>query len=209
MSSLFIACATIGGTVLVCQFLMTLLGMGHQHHFDVGQADMMHNVPEPISADGHGSASHGDTDSTWLFSVLSLRTLVAALTFFGLGGLAAQASEVSTAAQITIAIVCGISALYAMQWIMRQVYRLNEDGTIRITRAIGQSGTVYLSIPPAKSAVGKVQIRVQDRLMEYDAVTAGEQALVTGARIVVVGIEGPSILSVEPLPNRVAAELKT
>lgn len=208
MSSLFIACATIGGTMLVCQFLMTLLGMGH-HHLDIGQADMTHDLAGPISADSHGAANDGEHGSTWLFSVLSFRTLVAALTFFGLGGLAAQASEIPTTAQVAIAIACGISALYATQWIMRQIYRLNEDGTIRITRAVGQQGTVYLSIPPAKSAAGKVQIRIQYRLMEYEAVTDSEQTLVTGTQIVVVGIEGRSILSVEPLTNRVAAELKS
>ena len=52
MTYLFILCAVIGGTILVCQFVLTLVGFGH----DVG--DLAHDVSVDVhtdaSADAHG-----------------------------------------------------------------------------------------------------------------------------------------------------------
>ena len=202
MGTIFIICAVIGGTILVCQFVMTFMGLGH-HDMEIG-----HEMPsmDAHGGDINGHDAHGQHGSTWLFSVVSFRTLVAAATFFGLAGLASQSAEMSSAAQVVIAIACGVAAMYGTHWTIRQFNRLGEDGTVRIHRAVGQKGTVYLTIPPAHSASGKVQIKIQDRLMEYEAVTDCDTVLSTGAQIVVVAIEGGSRLKVEPVEEHIPAE---
>jgi membrane protein implicated in regulation of membrane protease activity len=213
MSTVFLICAVIGGTILVCQFVLTLVGFGH-HDLDIGH-DVSADVGAGDAADAHG----GDLDghdaqgqhhgSTWLFSVVSFRTLVAAATFFGLAGLASSSAGLSSITQVAIAVVCGAAAMFATHWTVRQFNRLSEDGTVRINRAIGQEGTVYLTIPPGGSSTGKVQVKVQDRLMEYEAVTVGDTPLNTGARVVVVGIEGGKWLRVEPVREQIAAAAKS
>ena len=74
METVYLVCAVVGGTVLVCQFVMTLLGLGGDHDAG-GDHDVAHDA-------GHHEAGH-DHDSSWLVGVLTFRTLVAALAFFG------------------------------------------------------------------------------------------------------------------------------
>jgi hypothetical protein len=54
--------------------------------------------------------------------------------------------------------------------------------------AVGQSGAVYLPVPPARKGAGQVQLTVQGRLRELPCVTDGEEPLPTGARVRVVKV---------------------
>lgn len=205
MVNLFTFFALVGGTILVCQFVLTLVGWGgdHAHGGDIGHAELHgdhggldHDMTSP---DGHDA--HGHHGSTWLFGVLSFRTLVAAATFFGLGGLVADSLKQPPAAQLTGALAAGIAAMYAVHSVMRLFSRLGEDGTMRIRRAIGKQGTVYLSIPPARSGTGKIHVSVQSRLVEFPAVTAHAEKLAIGAKVFVTGVIGTDTLEVEPVPE--------
>lgn len=209
MTSLFVFCAIFGGTILICQFVLTLIGLGGDHgafgHFDVGDAShdlggLDHGVGGP---EGHDSLGHHG--STWLFSVVSFRTLVAAATFFGLGGLVTESLQQSPLVQVISALACGIAAMYGVHWIMRLFSRLSEDGTVRIQRAVGRKATVYLTIPPQRTGMGKIHITIQDRLMEYPAITANDEKIATGAKVVVIGVVGTDTLDVEPIREQVEA----
>lgn len=163
MLSLFMFCAIVGGTVLACQFVLTLIGLGGDHGgfadhagFHLGDAhgggDLSHSGGHDVaSPEGHDAGSqHG---STWLFGVISFRTVVAAATFFGLGGMAAESFGQNQVAQVLVALACGAAAMYSVHWLMRLFGRMAEDGTVRIRRAIGSQATVYLTIPPARTAL--------------------------------------------------------
>ena len=207
LSGFFLLCAVIGGTVLICQFVLTLVGLGGDHSFDAGHdvstdftGDVGHDVHVggAHGAEGTGHDAQGHHGSSWLFGIVSFRTLVAAAAFFGLAGLAAQSAELAPGPQLLVALVAGASAMYGVHWLVRTMGRLSEDGTQKIRHAIGQEGTVYIPIAPAKSRAGKVQIRLQNRLVEYEAVTRSDHRLATGTKIRVVGVAG-SALEVEPL----------
>lgn len=204
MSTLFLICALVGGTVMVCQFVMTLAGLGG-HGLDMGDAEI-HDVPHDLGHnfgmhDGHSDAAHDQSESqqhqsTWLFGIITFRTLVAAVTFFGVAGKAAEAGDLSLPNQLLIAVVCGIAAMCLVHWLMRSFYRLSEDRTVRIDRAVGQEGTVYISIPAGKAGAGKIHLNLQGRLMEYEAVTSSLATLAAGTRVVVVGVAGAGTLEV-------------
>ncbi len=87
MIPLFVVCAAIGGTLLLCQLVLTLMGLGGDAFdldvdSDVG-ADVDMDVDMDVDADAGESGHHG---SSWIFGVISFRSVVAALTFFGLAG---------------------------------------------------------------------------------------------------------------------------
>jgi hypothetical protein len=126
---------------------------------------------------------------------------VAALTFFGLVGKFGMASEFETRVTVTLAIAAGVSSMFLVAWMMQGLYRLRSEGTVRIERAVGAPGTVYLTIPAAKSGVGKVTLKVQDRTMEYLAVTSEQSEIPTGAKVVAVAIAGPGTVEVSPVPS--------
>jgi hypothetical protein len=209
MTSVFIFCAAAGGTVLVVQFILSLIGIGG-HAFDV---DVPQDIGHGFGGDFHGDTGggfHGDHpgdatahdnaepshhDAIWLFKVLSFRAIVAALAFFGLAGLAAQSAEASTSTTLLVAIAAGAVAITAVYWMMRGLQELRADGTVHIQRAPGQHGTVYLHIPGENAGSGKIQINLQNRTVEYSAVTSGPD-LLTGTRVVVVSVVNPTTLEV-------------
>ena len=197
MTWVFAACSVVGGTVLVCQFLMTLVGLGHGFEDASGGHDFGHDaghdlVDQHTGGDGHSSGEHNAAHNqqhgaTWLFGVLTFRTVVAAVTFFGLAGLAADASDLPAESTLVLALAAGAAAMYGVHWIMRTMSRLRADGTVRIERSVGRPGSVYLRIPGQRSGVGKATVNLGDRTIEYQAVTAGDP-LPTGARIVVTAV---------------------
>jgi membrane protein implicated in regulation of membrane protease activity len=193
------ACAVFGGTIMVCQFLLTLLGMGDADHGGVGgHADAGHAGGHDVHAD-HGHDTHHDhhVSSNWLFGVITFRTVVAALAFFGLAGLAGQSAEYQPFTTLAIALASGVAAMYFVHWMMQSMHRLREDATVRITAAVGQTGAVYLRIPGQRAGAGKVTVTVQGRSMEFQAMTSHD-ALPNGARVVVTGVLDRETLEVAP-----------
>jgi hypothetical protein len=137
-------------------------------------------------------------DASWLFRAISLRTVVAALTFFGLTGLAAQSAQASTSTTLACAISAGLIALYSVYWLMHSLYGLRSEGTARIERALGKRASVYLRIPGHNAGCGKIQVNLQNRTMEYLAATAGE-GIATGATVAIVEIIDACTVRVTPV----------
>ncbi len=204
MQYVFIVSAILGGTVFLLQFLLALIGFGSEEldFADDVPDDLDLDVPDDIDIDHTGPIDHG---STFLFGVISFRTVVAALTFFGLAGLASLSAGLGNALSAIIAVACGYLAMVGVHWIMQKLYSLRQDGSVRIRRSIGQSATVYIPIPPKRSGCGKVQIRMQGRIMEYAAMTSEPEKLSTGAKVVVVDVISPTTLEVEPIRETVSS----
>jgi hypothetical protein len=201
MSLLYVLCAAVGGTVLVCQFLMSLLGWhGHGDFPDDAGGDLGHDFGHDGDAggDSHG-AEHDTHASTSIFRILSVRTVVAALAFFGLAGLAAESARLSGPSAFVLALAAGGAAMYSVHWLMQQLYKLREDGTVRVHEAIGLQGTVYVRIPAAEQGAGKVLLNVRDRTVELEAVTTGAE-IATGAAVIVQSLAGPEVVRVATLP---------
>jgi tRNA A-37 threonylcarbamoyl transferase component Bud32 len=190
MTQVYNVCAVLGGTLLVCQLLLSLFGFGHHH--DLG-GDAGHDLGGHDHGGGH-DVEH-EAQSSWFVGVLTFRTVVAALVFFGLAGRAASAADLEPGPSLALALAAGAAALFGVAWMMRSLYRLRSDGSVRIERAVGRSGSVYLSVPGHRAGVGKVLLNVQNRTVEYQAVTAHE-ALPTGTPVTVLAVVGPDTVEV-------------
>ncbi|GAA4439009.1 hypothetical protein [Bremerella cremea] len=189
----FFGCAVVAGTIFVLQFLLAVVGIGLEG------TDLPDEIPDDIPDDYTGDA-HG---STALFGVISFKTLVTAFTFFGLAGLACLSAGLNEPVSFAIAVAFGIAAMYAVHWLMQVMLRLAQDGTVRIANSVGENGTVYIPIPPHQEGVGKIQIRVQDQIVEYAAQTTAETKLTTGTPVQVVEVLSPTIVLVVPLVTEV------
>ncbi len=117
------------------------------------------------------------------------------MVFFGLAGLAAESAELAAPQPLLVALASGAAAMYSVFYLMQSLGRLKADGTQRIAGAIGREAVVYLGIPGAHAGAGKIHLTLQNRLIEYEATTAGPQ-LPTGTRVVVVELAGPGIVEV-------------
>jgi hypothetical protein len=185
MTALFVVCAALGGGVLVVQLLLGLLGI-----VDAGGDG---------DAGGHGHGGvHGAAEG---LNLLSVRALSAGVAFFGLGGLVGMATPLRLLAAIPLAIVGGIAAMYGTAVAMRWMLGFEDDGTVSIDGAVGATGTVYLAIPGERQGAGKVTLTLQNRIVEYQAVTS-DAPLPTGAAIMVVEVVGPDTVHVVADPTR-------
>jgi hypothetical protein len=198
MDQFYLFCAVVGGTIFAGQFLMSLLGLAGDHDL-AGDSDHCDGPVHDAPADSHhdGALASHDSALWWFLSVLSFRTIVAGITFFGLAGRAAEASGVTPVGALVIACASGISALYLVAWVMQTMLRLRSDGTAHIENSVGQTATVYLTIPGHRAGKGKITVTVQNRTMEYDAETDCEN-LPTGALVQIVSVSGADTAEVVP-----------
>ena len=136
METIYLLCATIGGTILVVQTIMLAIGGGHgDGDFDAGDLHDGHfdgHVDHGHGAD-HGADHAGDT----FLKLLSFKTLVAFVTFFGLGGLACLQAGLSNVPSLAIALGAGFLALYLVAYLMTAMSRLQSRGNIDFKNAVG------------------------------------------------------------------------
>jgi hypothetical protein len=184
MQTFFLACAILGGAVLIVQLLLGLFGTVHDG------VDALHD------AAGSHSALSETSDGLHL---LSVRALSAGLGFFGVGGMAGLATGWGLLAAIPLGMTLGLGAMIGTASITRWMLSLEDDGSVSIDGAVGSTGTVYLAIPGERKGAGKVLLTLQNRTVEYQAVTS-QGALPTGASILVVDVVGPDTVDVVPDP---------
>ncbi len=188
MESVYSYCAMIGGTLVVIQTVMGLVGLGGSDLDGLDAVDMDVDMDIDLDLDTDVEVGHGGAGDTWLVGVLSTRAILAAIAVFGLTGSALKNQFTPLQATLTAMIAAG-ATMYAVGFVIRSMHKLTADGTVHMEDAVGQAGTVYLSLAANKERPGKVTVRVGERTMEYPAVTAGEP-LKTGTPIVVVGVLG-------------------
>lgn len=173
MNTLFQVCAIVGGAFLAIQTLLGLAGLQHDIHF-----------PALHDAEVAGDA----------LNLLSLRALAAGALFFGLAGMLAGRAWYALPA----ALAAGLAATLAVAVASRALMRMESDGSVQMSRAVGATGQVYLRIPAGRSERGKVHVTVQGRTVECQAVS--EHALPSGTPVLVVDVVGPDLVEVVPSP---------
>jgi hypothetical protein len=176
MQTFYLVCAVLGGAVLVLQLVLGLAGVDWSADHDVHA----------------GGLAEG-------FELLSVRAVAAAVAFFGLTGLGVSAGGLGPWLALPIAAAGGLVAAGTVAALMRQLGRLEDDGTVRIEGALGHQGTVYVPIPGARAGTGKVLLTLQNRTVECQAVTPAED-LATGTAVTVVDVVGPDVVEVVMTP---------
>jgi hypothetical protein len=175
----FLFSALVGGAVFVLRMIMMLAGLGshdiHDGHFDY-------------------SDTHSDADAS--FKLFSLHGLTGFFMMFGLVGLGLSRQQlIPDLVAGAVGVLAGLATVWVIGKIFSGMAKLQSDGTLRLSDAIGQQGRVYLTIPAG--GTGQVQVAFQGRMMIYEAVSANKEAIKTGEQIVVIDIVGGNILSVE------------
>lgn len=149
--------ACIGTVALLIQIVMMLIGAG-------GEADADFDT----DTDGDGTFdSHTDTG-------VSLFTVKGLTAFFAIGGWTGMlmlSYNVGVAITVPVSVVAGLAAYFIVWALIRLVLKLQEDGTLNYASAIGQTATVYVSIPASRTGRGKITLVLQGRYTELDAVT--------------------------------------
>lgn len=173
--------------ILVVFLILLLFGLGDES-FDGSDIDDFDFDPyndEPISA----------------FSGLRILSLRGALTFLSIGGWVAFIIEPSLGKlwALVIGAFSGSIASVILALAFKLSMRLESVGNIEYKNAIGKTAKVYLRIPKEKSGIGKVNLVLQERLVEVDAMTDEIDDLLVNSMVEVVGLVDERTLLVKSI----------
>ncbi|MBZ4035643.1 NfeD family protein [Flavobacterium sp. 17A] len=137
---------------------------------------------------------HDGGDFQWF----SLRNLINFLLGFSWTGI----SFYSTIGEkpwflITLAFVVGVLFVLLFFFVIKQVQKLAEDNSFKITNTLDKTAKVYLTIPENKTGKGKIMISVNGAFHELEAMTEKER-IPSGSAVKVIKIEN-NILIVETI----------
>ncbi len=154
---------------------------------DIGDIDGSTQFDVNAASDFDPDTSGGDINDTSGLSLFTIRGIVA---FFSVGGWTGLVLSKYTSSYIAIpiAFIAGTGALVGIALLFKYAMRFQDKGNIDIKNAIGKVGSVYLTIPANKTGKGKINVMVQERFVELDAVTDNNQPILTGSIIEVAGI---------------------
>jgi hypothetical protein len=184
LNTVYLICAVAGGTVLVLRLLLMLIGL--QIGADGG--DMPHDLDADINVD---SGDHGAVGEV---NFLSIQSLSGFFTMFGLVGMGLLQIQASQLMSLLGALAAGIITAWASGMIVLAIQRLQSTGTMVISNALGQQGTVYLTIP--ERGTGVVNVTVQGALRQFNAISESGEKIPTGAIVRVTDISAGNLLVV-------------
>lgn len=165
--------------IFVVQTIMTFIGA---------------DATDGTEADFNGDFDGGEAP----FQLFSLRNLINFLLGFSWSGISFYNLIANTPLLIGVSVIVGILFVLMFFVIIRQVQRLAEDNSFKISNTLEKTADVYLTIPGNKSGKGKILISVKGSVHELDAMTENE-SIPTGAVVKVVKIENNNILIVETI----------
>lgn len=145
------------------------------------------------SADFDSDLSGTDTP----FQLFSLRNLVNFTLGFGWGGICFWNYIDNHIILTLVALFIGSLFVIGFFLAIRQIQKLAEDNSFKISDTLNKTASVYLSIPASKSGLGKIQISVKGSTHELNAMTEGDK-IETGSTVKVIRCEG-EIVFVEKL----------
>lgn len=142
--------------------------------------DLDHDMDAP-SGDG-GIDTHTNSG----MNLFSVRNLIIFMTVFSWSGITGIASGFNTVLTMAVSFVLALGIMVLVAWMFKKMSSMGESGTFDITKAKGSTATVY--IPMIGASKGKVNARVDGRLVELDAVSLTKKDIPTGTTVEIVEV---------------------
>jgi hypothetical protein len=182
--TIYLICAVAGGTVLLLKILLMILGIGGgDAGVDFDAADLDYDVSPDIGDAGGG-----------VLNFLSVQSIAGFFTMFGLVGMGLVQVNASDLWSFIGGLAAGFFTAWATGMIFLGMRKLHSEGTLVLSNAIGQTGTVYLTIPETGSGV--ITVTIQGSKRTLSAMSEKGQRIPTGSVVKVVGVTAGNILVV-------------
>lgn len=194
-----IACATT--LFMLGQIVMMLIGFGESDvDADAGDID----VPDTDAPTLDVDPGHPEGDGGFRLFGLKIFTVRSIIAFFCIGSWVAFTMEyfLRWPLALLIGIVAGLAAGLLMAYVMHALMKLQSSGNIDVTNSVGAEADVYLTVPAHRESRGKINLTLQERFVELEAVTDCEEPLETGTRVRVVEALDEETVRVEPLGDK-------
>jgi hypothetical protein len=161
----FYGIGSLAAFIIVILGILQLIGM--EVHLDIDHPD-------------HGGAS--------LFSVKPIIGF-----FFGFGWAGGYfLGRMGFLPSASIAVLAGFIFMLTIWGIVRTFVHFQNDGSMKLSSAVGKDAVVYTTIDPASG--GLVQVTLNTGLETLPAVTREKKSISTGKTVTVIQLEGPNLL---------------
>lgn len=144
-------------------------------------------IPDGIDLDGDGIPD-GPADLDVDLRVFTVRGIVAFFAVFGWTGAALLGGGLPLWFAAVGAFAAGAAAMVLIALLMKAMLKLQQSGNINPKNAVGKSGVVYVTVPAAREGSGKVNLVLQERYSEMEAITDSEAPIPTGREVTVVSV---------------------
>ena len=153
-----------------------------------------------IGLEGHDAVDAADAvDIGGGEGIFSLKALVGFFLGFGwVGGLAIDAG-LKLLAALALAVVAGGMFMAGIIVMIRLIHSMRSDGTMKIERAVGAVGTVYITVPAQRASGGQVTVNFSGRQETFHALSSAATPIPSGEKIKVTAIVDGRTVQVEPL----------
>ncbi|WDV45886.1 hypothetical protein PV797_20715 [Clostridiaceae bacterium M8S5] len=191
LKQLFFYVAIPSTLVLIIQTVITILGLSLDSDFDIdSDVDLDTDIDFDTDADFDTSA----ISSLHGLRFFSIRGLLAFFTVFGWVGVSLCNTSLPRLVIIFIALLCGLISMFIIALLFLWITRLQSNGLLNLKNALGKTCEIYLTIPANRNGMGKINVMIQDRYVEFDAVTDDNENISTGSQARVIDISGNNIL---------------
>lgn len=200
LEQIFYYCAIPATIILVIQTILSIFGIGHGDGDLDFDSDIDTSIDSDVDVMGSTAAESTSIDAAESASSLkffSVRGIVAFFSLFGWVGVVLAEEGLNTFIIFFIATVSGLIGMLVIALMFYSISKMQRNGNINIKNAIGQVGQVYLTIPAKQSGQGKIQITIQERYTEVNAMTSSLKSLPTGTMVRVVDVIDINTLLVE------------
>lgn len=178
MLQIYWGLAVIASVIFAIQAVMTFMGL---------DADADVDVPDAPDAN-----SDFDVDG---FHLVSIKTVISFILGFGWTGVLLWNDIESPLLLGFIATIVGFLFMSLIAWLLYLVLKLDRDNTFHVQKVVGMNAEVYLTIPANKAETGKVMVSLNGSMHELEALTADPEAIPTGGKAKIIGVEaGETVL---------------
>jgi len=165
VEQIFFIVACAGSGIFLLRMILLIIGISDFTDFDI---------------------NFGDGQGIGLFALQGVNA------FMVIGGWAIYGfsrSGLSLGLALSVGGICGITGIFMMFFLIKALSKFETEGTVEMKRGIGKTAEVYLFIPANMKGHGKINLDIQGRLIEADAVTAENNEIKTGEFVNVTGYE--------------------
>lgn len=174
---LFYTIGLLAGFVALILAVLSVIGL--EHH-DASDADVL-------------DVDHGGG------GIFSIKPLTGFFLAFGWAGGLALDNGLSFPAALGVALLAGALGMLLIVAMIRAIYSMRSDGTVRVNDAVGAVGTVYVTVPPRRRSGGQVTVSFAGRQETLGALSTADRLVPSGEKVKVVAVVDSHTVLVEPL----------
>lgn len=200
---LFIVAVT-ATVIMVLFIILMLIGFDNSEFDGVDDLGMDMDVDVDVDVDGFDIDSINDEPLSSIGG-LKIFTIRGTLAFLSMGSWVTMllVDYMHPLLATLIGAVVGLISAFLLALALKKAMKLESSGNIDYRKAIGKPAMVYLRVPKENNGKGKVNLILEDRFIEVNAITKGDEDLLVNQEVMTIGVYDMTTLIVEKYKGEV------